>query len=235
MKKLLSVLVLSALPLFLVGCASSRKVEVEQMKTVRSFAITGFSARLPFSAMGSSIGTTNSPQTTEMYDATSNKLATFLKAKPMKREAMVASEGYVRSYKGTMEGFQNKGLDNSTMHYLVPQVMDNDSTRLLDTTGRDQLMNALNVDALVSLDVRVVLDGVTVMGLGSRKPQAHVLIQMYKKGVAEPVWFETLIGEASEESVGATKFINEEKLRELSLVSYKSALTKMSWEETKKN
>lgn len=219
---------------FLLSCAGSRKVEVAEIKTVRSFALTNFSAMLPSSALSSNAAVKNSEDIDQMYEALNQKLSSFLKAKSIKRSALVANEHYVKAYDGTMKGFQNKNIDMSSMRYEVVQIMDSESMRLLDTTGRDQLMKALNVDAIVSAEVRVVLDGFTVAGIGTRKPQAHVLMQMYKKGIEAPVWFETFIGDAASESVGATKFINENKLRELSLASFRSAIAKMTFDETKK-
>lgn len=228
-------IILLIAPLFFLSCASTRKLETTQIKSVRSFAITGFSAYLPFSNLSSNAAVKHSAATDEMYDSMGSKMSAFLKAKAIKRSDLVTQPAYVKAYDATMKGFQNKNIDMSSMRYEVDKVMDNDCIRLLDVTGREQLMKALNVDALVSLEVRVSLAGMTVMGLGTRKPQTQVFIQMFKRGIETPIWFETLVGETSNESVGATGFINEDKLRELALASFKTALVKMSWEENAKN
>lgn len=209
------------------GCGSlTKKVEVEQVKQVKSFALVSFSAFLPSSVINLKLHSIeHSIATDRMYTSLAEKFANTLNAKALPKEKMIENIAYKAAYKQTMEGLQNKALPpEGIRHFQNANVMDKDCLRLLDYTGRNQLMKALNVDALVGTEVTVTLEGFTVAGIGSRKPETRVFFRMYKRDVEDPIWFETLKGLRSEESVGATGFIDEAKLETLAEKSFNTAL-----------
>lgn len=228
----------------LVGCGSLQtKVRNEEALTqVKKVAVISFKAELPASreiglnlgsgkaegSAGGSMITQNSAPTDQMLTEFNKSLGQEMKWSVIDTQKMKASPVYQKLYKQTMEGWQNKMPPGAGLNvFLVEGVMDTDSPRIMGPEGRDELIAGLGVDAIAVLSVRGHLKGTTVMGIGSRLPQANVHLQMYKKGVEGPIWFETFEGAESTESVGKTGFIDEKKLAELSLKSAQSAYSKM--------
>lgn len=230
-----------SLLIILSGCATSKKNEAEVNK-IKKVAVVAFSANLPASQklsldvmsgktsgeLGGSIITETSLTMNEIFHHINQ---TFLKNKNWKvleSNTMKKNPAYIQAYKTTMEGWQNKmPAGAGTKDYVVQDIMDKDGIRLLGPEGKKQLIQALKVDAIIAASVTTNLEGFTVMGIGKRKPQSTVLIQVYNAFEESPIWFESFKGDESEESVGMTGFIDEEKLQSLSLISVKSALTKI--------
>jgi hypothetical protein len=128
-----------------------------------------------------------------------------------------------------MKGWQNKvATPQGRNLFLAANIMDADGMRILGAKGRDELCDALGVDALVLAKVNVSFNGTTVMGIGQRKPQAALMFQVFKKGRENPVWFEgQILGQEAKKSVGATGFTDQTLLNQLSRESAQSAFEKI--------
>ncbi len=96
---------------------------------------------------------------------------------------MTQNPGYVTAYKNTMEGWQSKMPPNKGENrFIVDHVMDYDGPRILDRAGRDALIEALGVDAIIAAKVNVMLS--------ASHPQAYLSFSLYVHGQDKPVWFE---------------------------------------------
>lgn len=177
---------------------------------------------------GGSMMTQTGAHVDSMFTELSNALRKNLKWNVMEKSAMVANPGYTQAYDKTMKGWQNKmPPPQGTYHYNVAQVMDFDGPRILDFKGREALMQALGVDAIVVTRMDVILKANTVMGIGSRRPQATLSFFVYGKGEEKPIWFEGQIMGDEMESVGKTAFIDENLLGDLALKSARTAFNKI--------
>lgn len=107
--------------------------------------------------------------------------------------------------------------------------MDNESLRVMGTEGRDNLMKALGVDALVTAQIDVLLSGTTVLGIGSMYPYANLQFQVYTRGKSTADWFEGAIeGEKAEKSIGSTALtLDVELMNRLALESARTAFAKI--------
>ncbi len=231
--------------LLITGCAglTTKKVDQAQVKKIRKIAVVAYTANLPSSrkiglngnsgklegSAGGSMITETSPETDRMYQAFIHSLGQTQKWTVLDAKTMIQNEGYKAAYKKTMDGWQNKmPAASGTTDYVVNSVMDWNGPRLLDFAGREKLIADLGVDAIALLRIDVSMEGFTVMGFGSHKPAANAHLQIFSKGNKDHVWFDTLKGPESEESVGITAFIDEQKTREYSLISAQTAYTKMN-------
>jgi hypothetical protein len=225
------------------ACAGlTKRVDDAQVQKIKKVAVIAYTANLPATRTigldlgsgkvagerGGSIIPANSPDTDKIYAEFLKSLEKTQSWKVVEINAMTENAGYQQAFQKTMDGWQNKVPANSgTVDFNVKKVMDWNGPRLLGFEGREKLIKDLGVDAIIMLKTNVVLEGFTVVGIGSRKPQAHAHIQVYGKGVEEAIWFETFEGALSNESVGMTGFINEKRLGELSLISAQTAFAKM--------
>jgi hypothetical protein len=238
-----SVLGLLFTGLALSGCSSlSHKKDEQAVQQIKSVAVVAFQVQRPAPAgiglnlSGGGLGATQNgsiiPQhdenTDKMYSDLVSAFSEKLKWNVMKPEKMKSQAGYLAAYKKTMEGWQNKmGPGAGIKQFIVDGVMDFDGPRILDVAGRDQLIDALGVDALVVSSINVYLDGTTVMGIGGRHPVSRLSFMVYRKGDASPVWFEGNIDGEKEESVGKTGFWDEELLAKLAVKSARTAYAKI--------
>jgi hypothetical protein len=249
MKTYLKALTVLASLVPLAACSSlthsKDEVAVSQIKKV---AIVAFSANEPASAqIGLNLGSgklegaqggtmipQNDPAVDSMYADLCKSFKHQLKWNVMDPKLMTTHNGYRDAFDKTMKGWQNKmPPGGGRKQFIVKDVMDYDSPRILDVAGRDALIQALGVDALVVARVDVDLNGTTVMGIGSRHPQSNLSFSIYRKGDEKPVWFEGGIkGEEMEESVGKTGFIDEALLQKLALKSIQTAYAKIGLTET---
>ena len=179
---------------------------------------------------GGSMISKNASEVDQMLAALQGTLKDQLHWKVQGTSEMVARPGYLAAYDRTMKGFQNKFPPSSGQNrFLVPKVMDFDSVRILGQEGRDQLITALGVDAIVAVRVDVILKGTTFAGIGARHPQSQFSFYVYSKGKEAPIWFEGRIaGEEAKESVGSTGFIDEQLLSELALRSAHTAFRQLA-------
>ncbi|HEX4924226.1 MAG TPA: hypothetical protein VFV50_09070 [Bdellovibrionales bacterium] len=241
--KIVSLTLAASLVLSGCGALQVRDRKEAEVNKIKKVAVVSFSAYLPQSKklgfdlgsgkLGASEGGSLIAQTStnvdQMYLSLTQNLRQNLKWDVVPLPKMTSNAGYVKSYKQTMEGWQNKMAPPAdTIQFLVKNVMDYDSTRILDQAGRDALLDALGVDALVTARVDVHLNGTSIMGIGSRYPQSKVSFQVHTKGQERPVWFDGGVeGDEAKDSVGETAFIDNAKLEELALQSAKSAFSKI--------
>jgi hypothetical protein len=199
---------------------------VGQIKTV---AIVGLDVVQPRSAVITApLVDVHSDHVVTIYDALAERLATKLGWTVVPRGDMIANDIYVADYDKTMKGFQNKMLPGDGYNqYAIDHVLDHDSPRILDTGGRDKLIDALRVDAIVVVQVRVEFTGMSIGGLGGRHPQAIVAFDVYTKGKEKSVWFDSFQGKETEGSAGATPIFDESKMKDLVVETTKSAIAKM--------
>jgi hypothetical protein len=160
--------------------------------------------------------------------------------KNMSWEALKATEltqnaGYRSAYTRTMEGWQNKMPPHDNKNrFIVKNIMDYESLRILGPKGRDQLIRDLGVDAIIAARVNVELHGTSVMGFGARHPQSDVDFVMYRISQSDPIWFEGRIsGPKSKESVGSTGFTDESATARLGLKSAVAAFEKIGQSSSK--
>lgn len=233
-----------AIVLVITACASfaTRVRDEAEIGKVKKVAVIAYTANLPAArtlsldvgsgkvggAAGGTIIPMNSVDTDKMYTEFIKSVEKTQGWKVLDQQTMIKHAAYVAAYKDTMEGWQNKmPAGQGTTDFNVASVMDWNGPRILKYEGREKLMKDLGVDALIMLKVSVQLKGMTVAGIGARKPQAQAHIEVYGKGVEKIIWFDSFEGDESSESVGMTGFINEKKLGELSLYSAQTAFAKM--------
>jgi hypothetical protein len=226
------------------GCAGlTHHRNEEALKSVKKVAVIGFSLVEPTSAKlgidlgsgktgavaGGSMITKKSPEVEEMYLALVKSYAKNMGWQVVPPGVMKQNSGYQAAYDRTMKGFQNKyPVGQGQQQFLVDGIMDRDSARILGNEGRTKLIQALGVDAIISADVHVVLNGTSVMGFGSRKPQANLSFQLFRPNTDSADWFEGQIkGDEATKSVGATAFIDESLLHRLSVESARTAFAKI--------
>lgn len=246
MKKIIFALCLT---LFVAGCSSMvRNHDAAALKRVKRAAIIGFTVYQPDSAKvslnvgsgnveadrGGSLITKNSSHVDKMYLSLRRAFSTKRKWKMPDSQSMKAQSEYRKAYDQTMKGFQNKMPPPPGTHQLlVKGMMDFDALRILGQEGRERLMRALKVDAIIAATVRVNLSGTTIMGIGKRYPQARLSFTVYGRGSEKPIWFDGEVnGDVSETSVGATAFIDTKLLDKLSLQSAKTAFSKIGLSDT---
>jgi len=136
---------------------------------------------------------------------------------------------YRKLFDQSMKGWHNRmPTPSGHTQFLVDGVMDNQSLRILGVDGRNELIRDLGVDAIVTAQVDVLLSGTTVMGIGSRYPQAQLSFQLFTPDKNSPDWFEGGIeGERASTSVGKTGFFNAKELDALAVPSARSAFAKI--------
>jgi hypothetical protein len=242
--KTISAFVMLIATAFFAGCAGmSHQVDTEAVHKIKTAALVAFAVDEPASveigfnlgsgkvegAQGGSMIPQFDAHSDEIFRDLAKSFAEQMHWKMPEISFMLSSSGYRHAFDSTMKGFHNKLPPGAgTKRFLVKDVMDFDSGRILGPEGRDALIKALQVDALIVAQVNVSLHGTTVMGIGSRHPQSRLHFTVYTLGQSKPVWFEGgLEGEESKESVGKTGFIDEKALGRLALASAKTAFTKI--------
>lgn len=225
---------LAVMLLAVTACSSLTKHKDETaLNSVKKVAIIAYQADMPASPgialdldsglaaeAGGSFIPKNSAEADQIYFGVAQALTKNMGWEVVPYTKLINSKAYNQSYKATMEGWQNKMPTQAGVNrFQVQNVMDFDSMRIMGPEGRAQLAKSLGVDAVVAVKVDVHLNGFTVMGLGSRKPQTKIHMQLYKDKGEKAIWFETFKGEEISQSVGTTAFINEELVAKLSVES----------------
>ncbi|MCC6278343.1 MAG: hypothetical protein IT289_10565 [Oligoflexia bacterium] len=179
---------------------------------------------------GGSLIPQQSSHVDQMYDKLASHLTKNLQWQVIPRRELISQPGYTMAFDKTMKGWQNKFPPGEGMiKYLVPQIMDYDCPRILGVQGRDELIKALGVDAIVVARMTVELTGTTVLGLGSRYPRPVLGFFVYTKGREEPAWFDGRIeGVESKQSVGKTGFIDTKLLSQLTLEQSELVFSKIT-------
>jgi hypothetical protein len=227
-----------------VGCGSlSHKKDDAALARVKKVAVVSFTADQPASATiglnvltgnaaaesGGSIIPQHSRSVNQMLYELQNTFSKNMHWSVMDQKTMVTNKGYEMAYHKSMDGIQMKNPPGKGLNrYIVENTMDYDCPRILGQAGREQLMNDLGVDGIITAFVKTLNSGFSVMGVGARHPQSYVTFAMYVRGVENPVWFEgSLEGEKSKESVGATGFTDEDATQRLALESARTAYAKI--------
>jgi hypothetical protein len=227
------------------GCGSLkiREKDDQALRQIKTVAVVAFSEYQPApkklilnlsksdsaGSSGGGVVPQQSEHVDEMYRDLAASLTRNMNWKVADKKSMRSNTGYIRAYKETMEGWQNKvPPGEGEKLFLVGGLMDAECLRILGPQGRDRLLEDLKVDAVVVAQVRVGLNGNSMVGVGDLYPQARVSFQVYSKGKEEPVWFDgEIAGEQSHESVGKTAFFDESQLSALAAQSAKTAFQKI--------
>jgi hypothetical protein len=225
------------------GIFKTRERDEAAVQNIKRIAVVAFavsqpaSAKLGFDLSKGKLGATSggsmldqsSQHVDQLYSELGQNFQKNMNWTVMKTEQMKANAGYKKAYKDTMEGWQNKFPPaEGSNKFVVKDIMDGDALRILGLEGRDALIDALGVDAIVTAQVVGGISSTSVMGIGNRYPYANLNFFVYTKGKEKAVWFEGQIeGEPSTESVGKTGFIDETKLNELVLKSARTAYAKI--------
>lgn len=234
---------LATMVLTMTACGSiqTRSKDEARVKGIKRVAVVAFQADEPASGgigiLNGSLGGTSggsmiakqSKHVDQMYVGFVDALSKNVGWNVLPVQLMKENKGYKQAYNATMVGFQNKMPPGEGINrFLVGNIMDTDCPRLLDVQGRDLLMDALEVDALVEARITTHLNGFTVAGIGSRKPQAVLTFLVYRKGDKKPTWFEGSIKGDEQESIAKTRFFSEEALAQKSLASAETAFARIN-------
>lgn len=214
------------------GCGSARFKEQDQVNSIQKAAVVAIGVYQP-AREGGGLGTQSgklmldSPHVTGIYKDLVAELQKNMGWKMATYDQVRGNATFTQAYEKTMKGFQNKVPPGEGENlYRAEGILDQDSPRILGVEGRNALIDALKVDAIVVVTVRTQLKGTVVMGIGPRKPQALVTLAVYKRGQEKPVWFDGMIeGAVSEESIGMLG--NKELLDQLVAKSSKTAFAKI--------
>jgi len=175
------------------------------------------------------------PHADQMYEDLVAALKAQMNWQIVDRQKMVSNGTYQRLFHKTMTGLQQTqmpvGPDQTKT--LAKDIMEADCGRRMEIAGRDELMEALGVDAVAVARVDVDLGGFTIMGFGPRYPQSRVNFIVYRRGQEKPVWHDGWIeGEEMDQSIGSTRFFDDDLLSELAVQSAKTAFAKIGAEKT---
>jgi len=229
----------------LCSCGSLvRKHDAQTVQSIKTAAVVAFTEVEPASAgigfdlskhklgatAGGSLIAAQDAHTDKMFADLVDGFGNQMKWKMTPITEMTSNPGYQKAYESTMKGIQMKmPPSKGTQQYTIADVMDYDGPRILDSKGRDELIRALGVDAIIVARVQVDLEGTTIMGIGSRHPKSNLSFMVYTLGRENPAWFDGRIeGSESEESVGKTGFIDETLLGQLALKSAEVAYSKIA-------
>lgn len=241
MKK--TTIILLALGLTSCGMFKVREKNVEAVGRIKKIAIVAMSMSQPAprklgvdlskgsleGMSGGSMIAENSPRAEQIYHELEKQLGTKFGWKVIALSDLKSNPGYQFAFASTMKGWQNKMPGPEGNHnYTVEGVMDVDSIRILGQKGRDELMQALKVDAILSIGVNVRIVANTVMGIGSHFPQAIAAFQIFVPNQEKAAWYDFEIsGAQSTTSVGKTAFFDQDLMNTLSMDSAKDAISKI--------
>ncbi len=226
----------NALPLALIfsfaGCAGmTQKKNAQEIKAIKKVAIVALSQEQPDregGLLGTHSGrlTTSSDHVNAIYAEISKTLAQKAGWQVVSLEKVKNHAAMKAQFQKLMTGFQNKMPPaEGTSRYYAPGIPDFDSARLMKPEGRDSLAKALGVDAVVAIDIRAIVGGFQVMGIGARPLKGMVSLYAYKNMEDSPFWFETFEGEETKESMSLVK--GKEDMDRLVLIALKKAMEKV--------
>jgi hypothetical protein len=226
------------------SCAGGRIYQDDAVKPVRNVAIIGIDVIQPaeFDLFKPSSGpdsgpmsgmnfamATSSPQVRDYNDDLAVALKSMRKWNVVNQTTVARNDVYRKYFTDTTEGIQSTTpIPKTQTKYRAPDLMEFDGATKIKQAGRDEIMNALKVDAVVLAQYTVQISGSTIMGIGSRYPQTSLNFTMYRKGIDKPVWQDIVKGEDMKESIGKTAFsLDFNKLKDLSLKSSKKAYAEL--------
>ena len=223
------------------SCAGGGRIyQADSVRPVRNVAIIGLDVIQPaeFDLFKPSSGpdsgpmsgmnfamATSSPAVRDYADDLGAALKSMRKWSVVSPTTVARNEVYMKYFTDTTEGVQSTTpIPKGQTKYRAPDLMEFDGATKIKQAGRDEIMNALKVDAVVLAQYTVQLSGSTIMGIGSRYPQTSLKFQLFRKGEEKPVWQDIVAGEDMKESVGKTAIsLDFNKLKALSLKSAKKA------------
>ncbi len=231
-------------PAFMVACGSMgvRDIKKDEVAKIKSAAVVGITieqaasssisldaGKVSGEAGGSIIGKQES-YAEDLFVTLSENLKRNLGWKMSDTKSLVNQPGYLKAYKSTMEGWQNKmPVASGYFRVTAKSVMDADAIRILKPEGREILMKELKVDALVVAVINLSNE-IPTLGIGSHYPYATVSFQVYSRGQENPIWFDgQVLGEKSKVSSGKTAFFDESILVREGAMSAKDAFTKIKF------
>ncbi len=215
------------------GCGGMSKYkEQDKVAGIQKAAVVAIGVYQP-ALEGGFLGTrsgklmVDSPHAAMIYKDLVAELQKNLGWKMLSFDQVRGASVMASAFERTMKGFQNKVPPGAGENlYRAEGMLDQDSPRILGPKGRDELIDGLKVDAIVVVTVRTAIKGTTVMGIGSRKPQALVTLAVYRRGQEKPVWFDGQIeGDVSTESIGVST--GKDALDALVMQSSKTAFMKI--------
>jgi hypothetical protein len=217
MKKL--ILAMSAL-IFTSACSSVQlgpskvpqakdKSELDRIKAV---AIVGLSSSQPSMGIGDVGAKQIAGRDSALYSI-GEKLAEHLKKRKgwrvlLSKDASRAAayESFFLEAKSLSASSGLSGLSNTKK--TLEDSIEFSSLEKVSQSRRDDLMTALQVDALLTADAFVTYTGFTIGGYGTRYPQVTLTYKLFRKGSSNPIWSGTSIGKEASESVGFTGFVS---------------------------
>jgi hypothetical protein len=233
-----------ALGLLTTACSNLaiRKKDQASVGRIKRVAVIGFESVQPMAThaelaklaeKGTEALDQTDPHADQMYQDLLTALNQQMKWKTVDRQIMVNNASYKRLFTQTMTGLQQSnmpvGPDNKRM--LAKEIMVADAGRRMELKGRDELLNALDVDALIVARVDVELSGFSFMGFGPKYPQSRVNFIVYSRGQEQPVWYDGWIqGDEMDQSIGSTRFFDDKLLSELAVKSARTAFAKIGAE-----
>ena len=248
------------LSILLSGCSGMRrKHDAPQVAPIKKVAIVGFEVVQPvpvdivkalFSPSNSSgnsgdfMGNVNwsgmmaipSAHARNLYEDANKSLKQIQKWEMLSTDSMTKNTFYKTLFAEWMGPVQSRTpVQQGESKFHAPEILDYDSIQRMSAKDRDTLLTALKVDGIVSLKVNTRLHAVTVMGIGSRYPQAVLEFRLYKKGVPDPIWYDVNVeGKKSDKSMGVTRLTTDfNKMNELISESARTAYRQLV-ENTKK-
>jgi hypothetical protein len=132
---------------------------------------------------------------------------------------MKTQSAYQANYEKLMKGWHNRMPPGAEINrFLIKDLLDTQAVRIMGQEGRDQLIKDLAVDAIVVINIRLLIESTTFMGIGNRYPYTMATMSVYTLGEEAPVWFDsTLKSQISKTSVGKTGFFDEDLFKKLSI------------------
>lgn len=229
------------------GCASmSRQRDEEAVKKVKSVAVVAFIVKEPASnvmelnigsgssgaAMGGSSFYQNSAVTDAMYADLTKSLKKATGWKVLSQAEVTANPNYKTLHDTGMGPIKIMNLPKQGENwYMAQNVMVPAAAEMLGRDGRNKLLAALDVDAVVVATVDVsVSGGFSLNGFGPRKPKSDFVMEVYRRDQKDPIWRESIDGEKSKESLGWIGFIDEDRLKTLARKSSLTAFERINTE-----
>ncbi len=239
-----TLVLLLALALIACGSFKVREKNTEATGKIKKVAIVAFSMTQPApkklgidltkgspaALSGGSMISEPSSRAEELYVEVQKQLKKKFNWEVINLSALKDHPGYKQAFDSTMKGWQNKmpASNEDGRHLLVDGIMDAQSPRILGLDGRNGLIQALKVDAIMVITVGVRLRKNSIAGIGNTYPQSHVGFQIYSQNIEKPVWYDYEVpGFESKTSVGKTAFFDEDLLNSISMESAKDAISKI--------
>ena len=190
----------------LIGCASKPVVQENELKSIRSVAIVGFTVLSevpdPMASMAGAGGmgmglapnlNTFAKQTdfaAKVLKGVSEDLQRQLRWTTLNPEQQIRSDAYGDLYVERMKNWQNKMTpDRNYQIHFVKNVLPAADAKDFTPLVRDRMIENLGVDALIEVEIKNKLSSpLSINNIGSKSGESVVQFRVYKKGLAKPIW-----------------------------------------------